>query len=328
VSNIVKSTSQCGSTFIRRVASIQRGHTTPPSTIVIVLILPPQTLIEVNDTTIKPPPRKRRRISDTTSHEHASDTNSANLASLRAIAADAAALDAAYHPHLVQTLAKWSAKVQAVAPHVLLPSQKTTFSQRPANNLRSAPSLVDDALAGASGEKLLARTRVRRGKAGRIGTDAGAGMTTVGEGEEDEEGFDDADFYQQLLRDVIDARSGAGQDGVEKEWMVSQMARKAKKVVDTKASKGRRLRLVFPPFQKTPPPICLTDPWHDRYEVHEKLQNFMVPVPVKGQWHEEQIDELFASLLGKGFEHAIGPVDDEEVVGAQPVSLEGLRVFG
>ena len=38
------------------------------------------------------------------------------------------------------------------------------------------------------------------------------------------------------------------------------------------------------------------------YEPHEKLQNFMVPVPVRGTWHEEQIDELFASLLGKGFE--------------------------
>lgn len=41
----------------------------------------------------------------------------------------------------------------------------------------------------------------------------------------------------------------------------------------------------------------------DRYEVHEKLQNFMVPVPVHNGWHEEQIDELFASLLGKGFEN-------------------------
>lgn len=31
----------------------------------------------------------------------------------------------------------------------------------------------------------------------------------------------------------------------------------------------------------------------------------MVPVPVsRGGWHEEQIDELFASLLGKGFEGA------------------------
>lgn len=63
--------------------------------------------------------------------------------------------------------------------------------------------------------------------------------------------------------------------------MRRQKARKAKrkKTVDTKASKGRKLR----------------------YHVHEKLQNFMVPIPAqRGAWHEEQIDELFASLLGSG----------------------------
>lgn len=31
----------------------------------------------------------------------------------------------------------------------------------------------------------------------------------------------------------------------------------------------------------------------------------MVPVPVVGGWHEEQIDELFASLLGRGFETSL-----------------------
>lgn len=35
------------------------------------------------------------------------------------------------------------------------------------------------------------------------------------------------------------------------------------------------------------------------------MQNFMVPVPVAGAWHEEQKDELFSSLLGKGFESVI-----------------------
>lgn len=49
-----------------------------------------------------------------------------------------------------------------------------------------------------------------------------------------------------------------------------------------------------------------------RYEVHEKLQNFMVPVPVVGAWHEEQIDELFASLLGRGFEISERLNDDKE----------------
>jgi protein AATF/BFR2 len=43
----------------------------------------------------------------------------------------------------------------------------------------------------------------------------------------------------------------------------------------------------------------------------------MVPVPVVGAWHEEQIDELFASLLGKGF--------GEE---REDVTAGGFRLFG
>jgi len=34
--------------------------------------------------------------------------------------------------------------------------------------------------------------------------------------------------------------------------------------------------------------------------VHEKIQNFMIPIDANG-WHEEQVDELFASLLGRAF---------------------------
>jgi len=70
-----------------------------------------------------------------------------------------------------------------------------------------------------------------------------------------------------------------------------------KKVVETKASKGRKLR----------------------YEIHEKLQNFMVPVPVRGAWHDEQIDELFASFMGKRA--------SLEAPGTAAVALDGLRVF-
>jgi protein AATF/BFR2 len=78
------------------------------------------------------------------------------------------------------------------------------------------------------------------------------------------------------------------------------------------------------------------------YAVHEKLQNFMVPVPIQDIWHEEQIDELFASLLGKNFESAVGvyggdAVDDDEreveVEKRLEVELDGalkgvFRVFG
>ena len=60
----------------------------------------------------------------------------------------------------------------------------------------------------------------------------------------------------------------------------------------------------------------------------------MVSVPVPGAWHEEQIDELFASLLGKGFEstNTVGmDVDDPEKIPRTTLdsALEGgFRVLG
>jgi protein AATF/BFR2 len=50
---------------------------------------------------------------------------------------------------------------------------------------------------------------------------------------------------------------------------------KKKKNVDTKASKGRKIR----------------------YHVHEKLMNFMAPVPV-ATWHNDMVNELFVGLFG------------------------------
>jgi protein AATF/BFR2 len=67
----------------------------------------------------------------------------------------------------------------------------------------------------------------------------------------------------------------------------------------------------------------------------------MVPVPVQGRWHEEQIDELFGSLLGKGFENVWGvyglDMDGGEKDAGAEKKLEvevdealkgGFRVFG
>lgn len=118
-------------------------------------------------------------------------------------------------------------------------------------------------------EKLLVRSRSPR-SADDLGVEARGGIGEI---------FDDTDFYQQLLRDVIEASgSGMNRGEAEPEWIRRQKANKVKrkKTVDVKASKGRKLR----------------------YEVHEKLQNFMVPITATtGTWHDEQIDELFTSLL-------------------------------
>ena len=183
----------------------------------------------------------------------------------------ASEFEASYHPHLIQVLAKWSAKVQAVAPAVLLPVNRSSFKGSLSG--KTTPSGVVDLISetlSSDSRKLLARTRSSRS--------AGDGEFELDLGRE--EIFDDADFYQQLLRDIIEARgSGHNSGDVEPGWIQRQKASKVKrkKTVDAKASKGRKLR----------------------YQVHEKLQNFMVPVTVaKGVWHDEQIDELFISLLG------------------------------
>ncbi|KAL1746809.1 apoptosis-antagonizing transcription factor [Schizophyllum fasciatum] len=236
---------------------------------------------------VTPPARKRRRVE--TPPPSVADYSE----QLRSLTSDTVALEYTAHPHLVRTLTKWSAKIQAVAPSVLLPSSRNAFSK--SAQPKSAPALIDETLA--DHEKLLARTRVRRGR-----------VAEEREGEGRGEVFDDTDFYQQLLRQVIDARGA--REGADQDWVQAQKAKKARKKVDTKASKGRKIR----------------------YDVHEKLQNFMVPIPAHHGWHEEQIDELFASLLGKGYEHAM-PAAEDAVDGAgadrekEAEALLDFRVF-
>lgn len=235
----------------------------------------------------KPPPRKRRKL-DTDSSSEISHQSFIDATE------DATALEQTLHPYLIQTLSKWSSKIQAVAPSVLLPSTRGSLLKGN-QSLRSVVQIIDETLS--DHDKLLTRTQISRGKTARIGASEGDNLEAD---TPDPEIFDDGDFYQKMLRDIIDAR---GDGGKTEDWMLLQRQKKAKKKVDTKASKGRKLR----------------------YEVHEKMQNFMVPVPVPGAWHDEQVDELFASLFGKGFEN-IGIADPQP--GMVPVELAGFRVFG
>ena len=198
---------------------------------------------------------------------------------MRELSASVSALEIACHPWLVDTLSKWSAKVQAAAPNVL-PDNRNSFMRGGKLSQIGVVSLIDNVLR-LDGTKLLDRTQKRKDKHTRIGRGLPALIDdgqAVGEDQATVNIFDDTDYYQQLLRDVIAGRGGSDGQGGEAQWLIQQRERKAKrrKAVDTKASKGRKLR----------------------YEVHPKLQNFMVPVPVVGgEWHEEQIDGLFSSLL-------------------------------
>eukprot|EP00172_Hildenbrandia_rubra_P000926 Plantae.Rhodophyta-Hildenbrandia_rubra.ctg15238.p1 GENE.Plantae.Rhodophyta-Hildenbrandia_rubra.ctg15238~~Plantae.Rhodophyta-Hildenbrandia_rubra.ctg15238.p1 ORF type:complete len:275 (+),score=90.13 Plantae.Rhodophyta-Hildenbrandia_rubra.ctg15238:181-1005(+) len=111
-------------------------------------------------------------------------------------------------------------------------------------------------------ERLLKKSRRIRGKVDVIGS----GEI---EDEEDEEHFCDADFYQRLLRDVIEQ----GEGGLQRMVDLRRKSRRRKEV-DRKASKGRKLR----------------------YVVHDKLVGFLAPVPFK---ESRAVDELVKGIFGK-----------------------------
>jgi len=99
---------------------------------------------------------------------------------------------------------------------------------------------------------------------------------------EDPKIYDDADFYGLLLKELLEAKS-ASSEGLTaatnldlSNMNTMRREAKTKRNVDTKASKGRKLK----------------------YAVHEKLQNFMAPEE-RGKWGERQTDELFRSLFGQ-----------------------------
>lgn len=134
--------------------------------------------------------------------------------------------------------------------------------------------------------------------------------------------FDDSDFYAALLRELIDTKGGLSTtdpEGSEASASWAQAAKRAAKkhrAVDRNASKGRRLR----------------------FDVHEKVQNFMPPIPSE-TWSVEQIDRLIRQLRNTYGSNGSAVVvdekeprtqtmEDEEVKAPTEVALDGLRLFG
>ncbi|KIX03674.1 uncharacterized protein Z518_07227 [Rhinocladiella mackenziei CBS 650.93] len=129
--------------------------------------------------------------------------------------------------------------------------------------------------------------------------------------------YDDGPFYQTLLRDLIASRNvdnpisasalGGGQ-GTYLPTKLHPSGSRGKKV-DTKASKGRKVR----------------------YTVHEKLENFMAPED-RTTWTDAARSEFFASLLGSsaplnedsGGESEGGRSGDEDMMDGES---QALRLF-
>lgn len=139
------------------------------------------------------------------------------------------------------------------------------------------------------------------------------------EGQEDEESasanslpaYDDSVFYQSLLRDLITARSAASTSDISASTLPPRLHPSGnsqnKKAIDTKASKGRKIR----------------------YTVHDKLQNFMASEGDVGRdtamWTDRGKSEFFGSLLGQ--DRVLREEDeDEDMVDGEDMNGDGAEV--
>ncbi|KAJ1903883.1 rRNA-processing protein bfr2, partial [Coemansia sp. IMI 209127] len=237
-----------------------------------------------------------------------------------------------FKPYRNESLENWSNKVQ-------LSANVTNLKKFKAVN-QGIMHQLEQVLAGK--DRLVERTQLKRTECKVIGKDNDEDDVSPEDGEEkrkesssvavdahlkdtDAEIFDDTDFYQQLLRELIESRmvdsnDSSGSLGVR--WAaVRQQARTKKRVIDRGASKDRKIR----------------------YQVMEKLQNFMPPVPA-GTWHEDMVDELFSTLLGQRVPQSILDAEAEDngaasksasvtesLVNSGEIDISdtrGLRLFG
>ncbi|KAI9807583.1 MAG: hypothetical protein M1825_005523 [Sarcosagium campestre] len=203
------------------------------------------------------------------------------------------------------TLDKWALKTRPAAPpstlHRLNPT--ATAPQSLSSNLRG--QLADPA-------RLIARARTPRSCAP---LQASSTLSIT-----ESPIFDDADFYQQLLRELLEQRAESA-DGVAAAAASSAIlapsaaAREAKvrrRDVDTRASKGRKMR----------------------FTVQEKIRDFMAPED-RGAWERRQVEELCRGLVGAargGLDEEVPPmqvdrhdidVDDDAVDAGE----DALRLF-
>lgn len=212
-------------------------------------------------------------------------------------------LDNVLNKYRGSVLTKWSHKVQSASGATALNASKfKTINQTPAQQVEL--NLMDM-------DRLLKRTRLNRRNVKPLGyadeEDGEENTKKVDRSlQEDENIFDDEDFYRVLLNDLIDKKIS---DSNPTNGLTIQLTKaKVKKNVDTKASKGRKLK----------------------YTVQEPLQNFEAPKS-KFKWSDEQIDEFFAGLLGQrvNFDEADENGDgDEEDEDDESLLKDDIKIFG
>ncbi|XP_028300743.1 protein AATF [Gouania willdenowi] len=197
----------------------------------------------------------------------------------------------AFQSYRDATLQRWDDKTRLTTG-----TTSRTFSAFHRNILTQVDQVLMDQ------DRLLHRTRTRRSDYRVLGKmepsveeegaelSAGSSRTNKHLQNLDEDIFDDEDFYHQLLRELIDRRTSGSAPNQQlasgRQWLAIQKLRSSmKKKVDTKASKGRKVR----------------------FHIHSKLVHFMAPVDQLDLGHapkdqvglsHEARNELYRGLFG------------------------------
>ncbi|KAH9443917.1 hypothetical protein Pst134EB_026307 [Puccinia striiformis f. sp. tritici] len=216
-------------------------------------------LMESIDGEDQQPPPKRSKINHYKTDEQRS-------ASLMDCLEQADQLDQRLSPYLKTTVRKWSTKINSTTG--LNPKKFNGGKQQQQQNVMDQ---LDQLWSSKEErEKLITRSRTCKQ---RVKNPADLFRLS-----ESNSVFEDRDFYLSLLKDVVETATRN-----QEESMMGmndyRSQRTHRESVDTKASKGRKIR----------------------YDIHEKLLSIMVPIQNE-LWNDQQKDELFGSLFGFGFE--------------------------
>lgn len=202
-------------------------------------------------------------------------------------------LEAESESHRRAVFEKWSSKIRGTGATLADARGKLLGN----SNQQSIMAVLETHIAAEQGERGAKRMRRSQEESGNIV-------------------YDDTLFYQALLRDLVEQRMSSsdaitnGIDSLQIQLPINPITGmrkdKVKNVVDTRASKGRKMR----------------------FNVHEKLQNFMAPED-RTTWSTRARDEFFASLLGRPASKVLGEDDEEESEAESERDIEesGLRLF-
>lgn len=212
-------------------------------------------------------------------------------------------LETESRPHRRSVLDKWSLKVRG-APSSLPNARGKLLGS--ASGQQSITAVLDAHVATEVGDRSSKRLR----HASSAGSNAAENTEPI---------YDDTIFYQTLLRELVEQRMSSsevmtgGLDSLQQlpsrlpiHPVTGMRNDKVKRDIDTRASKGRKMK----------------------FNVHEKLQNFMTPED-RGSWTVRARDEFFASLLGRSASGLLGEGDGDSDNDESDVDREegGLKLF-